>query len=441
MITEPFEWKGFFHVPDSSKELPGILRFTDAIGLELDLFGNLEMYQSPSSRENNIILGTTEHGKKITLINCYERSRKMSFPGFATSNFSILHLLVGERYQTLEDIQFNFCEVEYTDFNDWLNISGFSSPVYTDNYEKVIIEYKRPGSICVGIADGWKLEFEFRFSGPSEWAVINSVASLEQDVVVKIIPDRIKSYVDFLEMHDHFLKFLALNYLGWPPVKRISFFRVNDVKNGNKSNIQYIKGIKNNEARSYKEHRNKQDFLFRYDDFGKEFPQYINAWYSIRLNLNASIDMLGEALMERGLAVEFYFTGMVQALENIHRKTHGAEVALRQRIEMLKSSLSPLLLRALLHNEVDFEERIVMNRNHYTHFHSRRESFVPATIPELFLLAEKLKIMTIALLLQQIGLSSDQVARQLLAKSVWLYNHLMKVSEVKDEIPDFESLL
>lgn len=443
-MADSFEWKGYFSLPASKQEaIPGILKFDPVFGLELDLFGQLDLHTKHSSRENSLIIGFTEKGKEITLLNCFEKSRGMNLPGFPSSSFSALHLLVGKQFNNLDEICFDSCEIEYVDLNYWIDISGFTKPVYTNDYKNAIISYTRPDMISLELQTGWRLDFEFQYTGPMEYFPIMGRAALEQQTIVKLIPHNATVFEEYQHVYYHFSKFLALNYFEYPLVKGFTFFQKKQPVEPNESDhhkIEYIFGARGQDESKYKQHHDRSDFLFRYKDFGDKFAEYLKAWFVQKKDLEPSINMLTEALMKRGLPSEFYFIGMTQALENLHRKTIGGKNdGLTKRMEELLVKISPYLLKALVYNEPDFLDRIVKNRNHYTHHHSRDKTFVPASLSELFLLAEKLKIILITLLLQQIGMSQREATIQILAKSGWLYSHLLKVSEAKEGFPDLEA--
>ena len=132
-MLENIELKGYFFTPENQNdELPGVLKFNKDDGIELDLFGQFDSHKAYGSIENKIILGFTSNGKKVTLLNCFANSRRMSMPGFSTSTFSALFLFIGRYYQTTEEMYFDRCSIEYTDFNYWLNISGFDKVKYAE---------------------------------------------------------------------------------------------------------------------------------------------------------------------------------------------------------------------------------------------------------------------------------------------------------------------
>ena len=80
MLLTEFEYKGYFWIPENPKEqIPGVLKFSQMDGINLELFGYLE-YDQKNKEEIVIVLGFTSDGKKITMLKCFEYSRKNSVP-------------------------------------------------------------------------------------------------------------------------------------------------------------------------------------------------------------------------------------------------------------------------------------------------------------------------------------------------------------------------
>lgn len=79
---------------------------------------------------------------------------------------------------------------------------------------------------------------------------------------------------------------------------------------------------------------------------------------------------------------------------------------------------------ALLSNEEDFADRVTLNRNFYTHYDEEKEGKA-ATISELYILSEKLKIILIVCILKELSFSSEQIKRIVMNKGVFLFNHVL----------------
>jgi hypothetical protein len=435
-MLEQQEFKGYFFVPGApSEQLPGFLKYGKNSSIELDLFGRFDNYENPSSTEDNIILGVTSKGRKITLLNCFEKSRGMSFPGFAESSFSALYMFIGQHYNSPEEIAFESCSIEYSDFNTWLDISGFDQVKHDNEAREITIKYKQPENIEFKINDEWMGEINFYFNGPKYFKPVNK-ASIEQMPYLNITPIRKTTFKEFRKIYTIFSSFLALNYFDYPIVKSIVFTEAKEKKHEHDSDFNAVELYSNSKVKSknYKLHANEQNFLIQYKPYEMKFPEFIQNWYILFNKIEASINILTECFMKRNSPIEFHFVSLVQALENLDRRITGKRNAyLDERLTNIVTILPPKVSDTLLYNEPDFIERIKNSRNFYTHYKDNHESNA-APLSELFILSEKLKIILISLVLKEIGFSNEETEKIILNKGVWLFNHVIKYDRVSEHL-------
>ena len=211
-MLKDIEVKGFFFTPQTPDEhIAGILKFNKSEGIELDLFGHFNRFRYPSSTDNNIILGFTSEGKKVTLLNCYESSSRMTFPGFPQSKYTILYLFVGEHFTSIDEINFDSCLVEYEGLNYWLDISGFEKPVYDRDNSRFLIEYNTPNKINFELTQDWIAEISFDFYAPLEFFIPIDRVELTQKSIIKFIPKLRSTFKQFENVISLFSSFLAIN--------------------------------------------------------------------------------------------------------------------------------------------------------------------------------------------------------------------------------------
>lgn len=428
---KPFEFKGYFFLPENKKnELPGILKFNPLDGIELDLFGQFKSYTNPASRENNLILGFNSSGKKITLLNCFESSRSMSLPGFPQSKFSSLYLFIGQHYETVEEITFNSCSIEYKDFNYWLDISGFDMVMYDKAQKEIFIKYKQPENILFEFIENWKAEIEFSFLSTSPYFKPLDVASIEQQAHFNLKPKQKEPFKNFEHNFLIFNSFLSLNYFTYPVVKSVVFFEDKEKEdeldnNFNKVELFFSSSIKHEK---YKAHIHKHDFLLQLHDFKANLDEMMKAWYYLYSKIEASIDILTECFMDRGNPMELHFLSIVQAIENMHRRLTEKKISLNQRLNEIVNNLPLKVKEALLSNEIDFTKRVTLNRNFYTHYSENNEGKA-ASLSELFVLSEKLKIILMVSILEELPFTNNNLEKLIISKGVFLFNHIVQVKK------------
>jgi hypothetical protein len=436
-MEEKIKWKGYFYQPAYPKDqLPGILTFDQEEGIELELFGQFDHRENASSRDEKILLGFTSEGKKLTLFGCFGGQRGMNIPGFPTSSYSAIHLFVGAHFEEEEDIQFNSCAIEYADINQWLGITGFDHPRY--NYEKneLQVNYKQPERICFQISADWRGEFEFAFFRPLEYHAPSTEVNIRQAPLFHLKPDTASSFKIFYEKYSSFNSFLALNFFTFPRTKEINFYI--DKEKAGEHDINFIRVqlyFKRGVTFEQKENRkSRHDFLVEYKNYGSQFEAYICKWYKLANSVDASVKILTETLMKRGNPMQLHFISLVQALENFHRRIiFPGQRPLNSRLDEIVNRLPLKTAHVLLSNEVDFTKRVTKNRNYFTHYSADNEKHA-ASLSELFILSEKLKIICIVMMLRQIEFDDEQIDKMILTKGVYLFNHIISTKKYADYI-------
>jgi hypothetical protein len=421
------EYKGYFWTPQNAQErLPGTLRFDPDSEISVELWGRFSKYKNPSSLKNNILLGFTSCGKKITLLNCFEYSKGMSIPGFAVSSFSAIFMFVGGHFASVEEMLFKSVRVEYEDVNHWLGISGFARPKLEKDNKKVVLEYAQPERIPLVINEQWEAAIEFDFQRPSEYFTPTSVAKIEQLPAINFAPKSPQRFETFHDMYQTFSSLLALCYFGYPTILTIVFTCPNpdlSVKEEPLTDVSlYYASKRLGEERA--ERSNKHNFLIQFGDI--DFSIIVQRWYLLYEKIEATIDILSENLMSRGtMPTEFRFLSYAQALENMHRKLAGGSVHLKARLDGILMSLPGPVREALLEDEPEFAFRIKEHRNFFTHYNNGG-GYVKPALGELHILSEKMKIVLITYLLQALELNTTIIQNIILSKGQYLFNHLIK---------------
>jgi hypothetical protein len=434
-MLSSIEFKGYFWLPTNpEKRLPGLLKFDPENAIEVELWGQFHNYTNPSSMDNNILLGISSDGKKITMLNCFEHSRGMSIPGFPVSAFSAIYMFVGEHFKSIEELQFKQAVVEYEDANLWLGISGFDNPEYDSLSKEVRLKYKQPEQIVTRIDEHWMAKIEFNFHSPMKNLKPTARASIEQKPLFVFVPLLEQTFKDFQNIYSTFSSFLALCYFTFPVIKSIFFHIHNPMRDEEFEpdvfEIQLYYASQYQHA-TYKIHKNRQDFLLRYNDIN--FGEILEKWFLLNTKIEATIDILTENLMKRNMTpTEFTFLGYVQALENMHRQLRGTKISLKERLDEIVAALPVNIAESLLQNEIDFTNRIKNHRNYFTHYSSNSNGYAKASMNELFILSEKMKIILITSILKELDLSDNDIEQIIIGKGIFLFNHLIKVEDVKD---------
>jgi len=136
--------------------------------------------------------------------------------------------------------------------------------------------------------------------------------------------------------------------------------------------------------------------------------------------------MLTELFMYRNSPVELRFLSMAQAAEHMHRQLiNGENLYLQQRLEELVARLPANIKDTLLSDPAKFITAIKVNRNYFTHYNEKQANNA-ARLSEVHLLAEKMKIILLVIVLQELGIPEGRISDIILNNGIWLFNHLLK---------------
>lgn len=433
-MKDKLEFKGYFWIPENPEEqITGLLNFSQKKGVELELFGQFEIFDNASSNDSIIILGITSDGKRLTLLNCYENANYFAIPGFRTSSISSIYLLLGEHFDSKDKICFKSMHIVYEDINHWLRISGFDRMQYDEDSKSTVIKYKKPENLTYDIDNNWQLDIDFSVwspmanSKPFESAAINQIP----EIILK--PIQLRRFDEFQDCFETLNSFLSICYFTYPKIKSKEFY-LDDNDGLNDKNIKvelfYKSGVKYS---NYRKHDNRRRFLITYSDFNNEFQNVLVRWFYLKNKIGASINILTENFMNRNSSQEVRFLGFAQALENMHRRLTGDKKAnLLKRLDSLVDNMPKEIKKELLLNEIDFSKRLTMNRNHFTHLDDKHEAKA-ASLSELFMLSEKMKIILITNLLKELNLSEALIKKIILENGMWLFNHIIKIKDFKTD--------
>jgi hypothetical protein len=131
---------GKWWFPREYIQLPGTLIFDDNTAI-LTISGaflpTMETYAS-RDKEEFIILGELEDGRKVTLIPYHVGSTQETIGQrytFSSTRFQIKFIILGTHFQNIEDVKFESCLVEYSSLENWIRfeLENKSLSVNIDN--------------------------------------------------------------------------------------------------------------------------------------------------------------------------------------------------------------------------------------------------------------------------------------------------------------------
>jgi hypothetical protein len=427
-LQDPFTLKGIFNpAGEPDNQLTGDLTFSQQDGTDVTLLGNFDPKTTTGS-QLGLFHGFSTKGKRMTLVDTSASMESVSIPGIVQSRIHARYLLLGDRFDTTASLAFDAFRFTCQDLNYWLHISRFEKPAYDREHHIVDIKYTKPDTRVFSINSDFDLYIEFDYYGPSEYYTPSEKITIEQRPYFKIVSKQSKlPFEKFLKCYQAILSFLSFCYFGYPVTTECVFQR-NDVDKENRPlpdiEVFYWSGMN---FEKYKPHHDRQNFLIRFTDIQDIFSSLLPNWFLLITKIKAGINMLTELFMYRNSAIEMRFLSMAQAAEHMHRQLiSDQEMILQQRLEKLIARIPADVKDALLSDPAKFITAIKVNRNYFTHYNEKQANNA-ARLEEVHLLAEKMKIILLVIIFQELGIPDSQVSDIILKKGIWLFNHLLKM--------------
>jgi hypothetical protein len=466
-MQEKLHFRGVWFLPEEKEiQVTGILDYSPSSGIDLQLFGILNESESVVDGDIAIICGITSDGKKITLYKCHPYQRGFNSNGLEDSSYEALYMFIG-LLMPKEELKFKSINIEFQDFDHWLDIYGFSRNEFVRQEKRTFVEYQQPKDLSFSISDKTQCDFKFSTYAPSR----NKLSSLtiRQVCEVSLFGKGAESDFEYLfGLFQTFQIFLTLSYFEKPLIKKLTLTK--DITSSkletHETNIEsYFSSDVTSEA--YKEKNHDKRFLFTYKDVKENLQSILSKWYEAEDSLSPTIYGLSEAFSKNTTAIEFSFLNIAHAIETLHRRRRsnavlpaekykervkeiinsvdpeykewvesklefGNEPSLHERIEELISELPDNIKKALLKpNQDQFIKDFKRSRNYYTHYSSTLEKKALKG-SDLFYLKERCKILLVCFVLKEIGFSDKELEKIIFNKGAFLFNHIIKYDEVKD---------
>ena len=390
-----------------------------------------------------VILGNSSDGKDISLHGCFLIQAQESYPGLLTCLYFASTVFVEVHFAKTEDVRFRSMKVRFSHFDEWVDISGFTS--IHSNYEDVIIKYKRPNDIRVDIGGNFSIAITTIVTPPALFTRVRKKADVEQKWIARIETVHEASFESFYSIIQHLQNFLCLAVRDPVHVLNIEgeteANKIHDISYYSPVGIFY----KSPYISKASESSLGWDMLFTYHDISADFEVLLKSWFEKVDVLKPICGLYFGMLSNPHLYVENQFISLVQAAEAFHRRILGGkylpkseykELVFTPLVNMipdvnrdlqeslksklgygneysLKTRLSELLDKSgdivpqLIGNRKVFIDKTVNTRNYLTHYDKKLYKRA-AQGTELVSLIKKLRILLEVCLITQVGLDTNK---------------------------------
>ena len=466
-MIDKLEYKGLWFLPlNEERKVPGILTFDPANNCHvLELIGSF--YDISERDGEEIILGITHRGDKITLHQCHfssstgiprdENDRKRMIreddqPD--TLTFQVKYMLKGIHISNIENLTFNSIYTTIYNLHEWVGISGISVDNEIPNCEDVIT-FTKPKPIIVVIDEDLELEIKFHSNFPQYGRAIKE-QTLKQYTTLALHFKKEQTIDDLLYNVKKFQNFLSASTQSQT---RIEVAEIYSDQFRNKHDIRIDIDLYTIITPNLKFDKPKEDWqmIFTYTDIEDKFKSIIQNWYNYYEKFEAPLNLVFGQFYLSEYYLEIMFLNVAQAAESFHSKLKIVEdkerttqdLEFKRKVDIVISSVpedlknwvasklsNPLhfdtrlkyLINEFSNDQIDrmigekdkFIKSIVKTRNYLTHYNSKDKKAASNGL-ELVLLMKRLRLLLISSFLVNSGMDKKLLERLIKEKTYMMF--------------------
>jgi len=396
--------------------------------------------------EPAVILGVLADGKPVTLLHCLETRSRLGRPGLDTSVFHASAVLEGAHFSTPEEIMFIRLSVLFSNVEEWMYPAGPDVRV-SRRGNKMVMECEEPEAIRATVGQGMNISVVPH----ARYTIIDGQAATHTETWFAVEPSQAKPLEDYLGVVSDIRNLVSL-----ATTERVRVLAMEGELGASGPGVRPAKSEKKG-VRVFLPFMNgpgaptpvrRRDLLFRLADVPKDIGGLLARWLESAERVRCVHDLYFAAHHQPEMYVEHSFFCFVEALEAYHRRAirrvdfdkeeleqrkqdilgvlpadcqykdwlserlnYGNEPSLRKRLKEILERFSPLCGQWFRSKREKnrFLDEVVARRNHLVHPDERWETQA-ARGEILETLALRLKWLVVACLLEQLGLSADDIA-------------------------------
>ena len=466
-LASSFALGGYWWLPEApDRKVYGQLNYQPDSAPELILEGSFRdpLSDSLEHLSNTVIYGETAKGLACTLVDAYEKSHMMHFPGIPTSEFFCNRLFIGKERILPDKTLFESALVQFADLSTWLSRNPFELETPKPGKRKRIwkITYTMPKPFSTSIEH---LQVTISFEPSITSAGENQSRKLSHIDQVRFRPKTKQKIEWYLEVIYNFRIFLSL--LVGEPANPVSVKLCTKKRRNKRLGNKYYRLYVDFCAPYFRSEKRRKllrpDILVPYSSIKRDFRKLLNSWYRKTDALRTSSQLYFGVLIQRDTPLDFRFLALIQAFESYHRTRRGGkyisdisyepikesiiksipvsvsndhraalksrikygnEYSLIKRFNLVLNSMPKSLQNKIAQNDPRFIAKVVSTRNHLTH---RDESDKDNVMDTMGILkaSESLEILLMVLFLNEAGIEFSTLEKVI--SSNWRIRRILRI--------------
>lgn len=399
MITK-FEHKGRWKLPKSEIWINGTLSFDPISGAQLELFGSFNKHIFDRASKE-VIQGETTAGE-ITLIDNQYGTTKTVHNGVIIAVYEPNFVIVGQHFESLEDIKFRQVIFRMHNLFQWLDRTGIDNDFnYSTN--EYSIKYHKVNDILFNLNE--HCNGNISIDSPVNFIDDNTKIEIKEQAYVTLNYTNKCDFNKILTDIHYIIGFIT--FITFEQSYPISItFKDEDFveKNNNIEDLKFIKcSYKHSHYCTSHKLRRKHEHLVKYDDIQDSFPNILKNWYTKYKELEPVFILMLYSFKDKYRFSTEKFMDIVRALETFHCRTENNskiskidyklkvksildsvdssehdflneilcfanEPRLRDRLNELLKKYDNSFLSTQIDDIDKFVQNTVRSRNYYTHY-------------------------------------------------------------------------
>jgi len=439
-IGQELHFQGYWwlpHLPEA--KIAGELWCSRDGKVELSLFGSFSGVSIPQKEERvDIILGVSDKGKLVTLVDNRLVHWQLNFPGVPRQKYRAKFFIEGEHFADLDKLQFSAITFRTYGLDAWIGISGLQVELDFDA-PKFLVKFEPPEPQEYSIDEERRISIRFAWRGPSQATPLRSV-SIEQTAYLRLEYSQPRSLDDLL-VEVHRVKNLVSLCIGRPlSLTKVSLTPFSNSQ-ATRSIDLYYHSLPFPEG-SFQIY--PHEMILGWSAISSRFGELLHKWFALYEKIAPTINLFFAIQHQQHLYLEYQFLALVQGLEALHRRITNnqlePEEIHQERLERIfnvlaeedKKWLEPRLkysnepplryrLKELLEpfdhlfgnrkKRKKFLNMVVSTRNYLIH-HDESLQEEAAQGAHLFGLIRQLKLLTVLHVFRLLGFEEDEFYRK-----------------------------
>ncbi len=415
-MTEEIEFKGKWFLPSEiNNKIFGVVKFIPHKGNTLELFG---AFKSHEYSKLQFIWGILPTGECVTLHNCFVTNYSMnSSNGFNLTTYHVNFLFHGAHFKNLRALAFNKINIQLSNLDSWLNLSGFENQRSEDRRE-VNIKYKLPHDISFSLDTTTTFSIKNSYQIPSKNQ--RQEMTIKQYSYIQLEYKRKKKFKEILKDITHIQNLFVLFMQNPTLIESIDLkFKIGNKKVFHNSKL-YFSLLK---PRYGKEYLHWIDMVISYKNISNDFEKIIKKWMDLRENLNTVFNPYFSIYHSPFFYMSDMYLNLARAIEAFHRETiNNNHVHYKTRVKEVLEKYSKCYNGLLkIKSKGKFAKRVKDLRNLFTHSNPLETDSNKYSL-ELYHYSERLQIILACAIMSFMGLDEKLIKKNI--ESTRRYTHI-----------------